>query len=572
MKLKKHIENYFPDISFDTVRDVVELDAGWKVPIEKITNYAEMLSWPPNVFIILYSLLEYTDKYRLIVSPQKHFTWKKSNNTRVVKLSKQWFDLASYQIGFNKTPLNISDIKLELNNVFSKSNLDKCVYKLFDDKKFIESVFYLVLSIDELFSDLTVPEHPIGISLTVRDLLLGPDSNIADNEKMHGCVALKTSVPQAGLTINNLTHNLTVIKPSVIPKLIINKVKKYTYDKKAYNILFLPWPLNISSSSFTKVLNPSIEMDSYFGFFNYNPKEDINLNNFATAIIGAIRRCGNIDLIVLPECSVSEKMFLRMKKYLFQIFGNEAPSLLAGVYGLESDAESGNTFSKNAAKLAFIGETDSFDSVEQKKHHRWFLDKNQLRAYNLAGALDPGKKWWENISVERRNLVTLHTADGVRLCPLICEDLARQEPVAQAVRAIGPNLVISLLLDGPQLKGRWPGKYSAVLSDDPGSSVLSVTPLGMSLRSTGLGDPPSRGVALWSEPSNGSETLYIDDNGLGILLELEVTQEKMWTIDGRDKMKSVLRKKFHSTILDEYAGSNMSFLNRILEDELRRGV
>ncbi|MEZ9120575.1 hypothetical protein [Vibrio cyclitrophicus] len=568
MIFKKHIDNFFPDIPHETK---IEIQTGMKHPRhgQGLSTFSEVLSWAPNIFVMLYSLIEYTDKYRLVVSPQAHFTWKSSNNDHVKHLTNEWQSLVDGQAG-RTAATALPLLNVELNNVFSKSNLNTCIYELCDRTDFITSVFNLIFSIDELFSDLNLARDSLGSSLgtclVVRSIVLGTDYNISDNDKKYGCVCLKTSVPQTGLTINNLTHNLTVIKPAVMPKMIVNKVQKKGYDPKAYNVLFLPWPLEIPSSSFTKVVKPSVDMEGYFGLFDYHPTEDPKLTGFISAIISAIRKVGNIDVIVLPECAVNDKTFDSMKAILFEFFKESAPSLLSGVYGKDL----GRDFSKNAARLAFIGETKSFDDLEQKKHHRWFLDRNQLRTYNLAGALDPGKKWWENIAIDRRNLIALHTSDGVKLCPLICEDLARQEPVAQSVRAIGPNLVISLLLDGPQLKGRWPGKYSAVLSDDPGASVLSVTPLGMSLRSTGAGDPPSRGVALWSEPGNGSETLYVEDEGIGILLELEVNQEAMWTIDGRKKMKSVLRKKYHSTILEQYPDTNITKLKNVLHKELNR--
>ena len=161
--------------------------------------------------------------------------------------------------------------------------------------------------------------------------------------------------------------------------------------------------------------------------------------------------------------------------------------------------------------------------------------------------------------------------DGIKLCPLICEDLARQEPVAQAVRAVGPNLVVSLLLDGPQLSNRWPGKYAAVLSDDPGSSVLTLTALGMTLRATGLGHPPSREVALWSEPGKGAESLILDDDAAGIVIELEMKDEKMWTMDGRDKIKPVLRKICHTSIQFDNPSQSVIMLKQSLIKELKRG-
>lgn len=186
-------------------------------------------------------------------------------------------------------------------------------------------------------------------------------------------------------------------------------------------------------------------------------------NQFLSFILSAIRRVGVIDLIVFPECSLSEQQFNSFTRILYNIFGKNAPSLLSGVFGKKE------SFGINSAVLAFVEEgRKGFDSITQEKHHRWSLDRNQLRNYNLAATLNPGKKWWENIEVGRRKLTTLETADGVIICPLVCEDLARQEPVAKAVRSIGPNLVIILLLDGPQISPRWPGKYAAVLSDDPG--------------------------------------------------------------------------------------------------------
>nr|WP_321460906.1 hypothetical protein [uncultured Vibrio sp.] len=255
---------------------------------------------------------------------------------------------------------------------------------------------------------------------------------------------------------------------------------------------------------------------------------------------------------------------ISFKDLLFEIFGEKAPSLLSGVFGKNDNA------GMNSALLAFIDEGgQTFDILRQEKHHRWFLDRNQLRNYNLSLALDPGKKWWENISIGRRHLTTLKTTDGVRLCPLICEDLARQEPVAQAVRSVGPNLVISLLLDGPQISPRWPGKYAAVLSDDPGSSVLSVTALGMTKRATGLGHDPSSEVALWSEPNKGSETLKVSSSQGGLVIELELEPTKMWSIDGKSQIKPILRKKMHTTVELEYGDRSVPALKQSLIKALK---
>jgi predicted amidohydrolase len=589
MKFKKFIENFFPAVNFDNFKNV-ELPSEFVFPeksnsqnnnqeaedhVKEIEDFNIILSWPPNVFLILYSLLDYTDKYRLIVSPQNHFSWKKTDNDIVINLTEEWSSFIDLPFDNNINKVTLALIQ-HLQNVFNQTNFDKCIYELFENKKFTNSLFYLVLSVDELFSDINFCDrnydNNLRLMMFVRSSIYNSVNRLSDCHGKHGFVTLKSNVPQSGLTINNLTQNLTCIKPSVKPNNIINNTIKHNFDKKSYNILFLPWPTKIESSSFTSpTQNSFLEMDDYFDFFDYKPTKEVKVQGFLNSIISAIERVGSIDLIVFPECALSEKTYDNFKRILFECFAENAPSLLAGVYG---DGDNNNQ-SKNSAKLAFIGETASFDVVEQMKHHRWFLDKTQIRNYNLGSALDSGKKWWENIDIGRRNLLTLHTTDGVKLCPLICEDLARQEPVAQAVRAVGPNLVVCLLLDGPQLSQRWPGKYAAVLSDDPGASVLSVTSLGMTLRSTGLGNPPSRGVALWSEPGKSSETLYVEepdeeDNAIGIIIELEMKDEKIWTIDGRVKLKPILRKSYHSTIYSRYPKMNTNGLKLQLMNELKR--
>ncbi len=585
VKLSKYIENYFPDCDSTSA---FQLSTKFNFPVKN--DLSSIFSWPPNVFLILYTLCEYTDKYRLMVSPQKHFAWDKNDRAESLILAEEWkcflenASLGNVTYRFfssgNNQNNNFHSLQNELANVFSPINLNRNIYDLLNDPSFSKSAFKLLISVDELFCGINICDYTFKSALSFWLLLRtgmlknsvasGADAisspNLADNNAQFGFVTFKTSVPQTGLTINNLSHNLTVIKPSVKPRVIANKLINASFDKKSYNILFLPWPLEVDSESFRQSKNKQIYMDDYFDFFDYSPTNEIKIPHFYSSLISTIERVGKIDLIVLPECAINDKMFNRLKEILFDCFGENSPSLLAGIYGDDKD----NSCAKNAAMLAFVGEARSFDSVEQKKHHRWFLDRSQLRAYNLSGALDPGKKWWENISVDRRNLLIVHTLDGVRLCPLICEDLARQEPVAQAVRATGPNLVVSLLLDGPQLKGRWPGKYSAVLSDDPGASVFSVTALGMTMRSTGLGDSPSRGVALWSEPNNGSETLELADNGIGIIVELEICEHDMWSLDGRIKKKPVLRKKFHSSIPLEF-DAPVSYLKAKLEKTIRNG-
>ncbi len=110
----------------------------------------------------------------------------------------------------------------------------------------------------------------------------------------------------------------------------------------------------------------------------------------------------------------------------------------------------------------------------QSKHRRWLLNGDQIRRYHLGHVLDPNCKWWEQIDVSSRHCDVMLFRPKATLSVLICEDLARYDPVLTVMNAIGPNLVIALLMDGPQLENR--GR----------PAVLTMTSLGMVLRSNSL--------------------------------------------------------------------------------------
>lgn len=568
MNLETLIKTHFPEFSLENFEKINLFSSNHKSElglngVKSVTGPNELVSWPPNVFLILYALLEYTDKYRLIVSPQRG-SWTEADRDEGIALKDDWLKYFSSQR--HKTFVyDLTSLTNSLEVIFSKNNFDECIYDLCESHLFISTLYKIIISVDELFSDFDVSNTKnsnLKFFLNTRKVVLNNINNLAGNDGKTGVVTHKYLVPQSGVTINNLTQHITFLKPSVKPHLTINKVTRKRHDKATYNVLFLPWPMEIEPDSFNVSKNKSnLETNDYFDFFDYAPTKEISEEKFILTLISALERVGFLDIVVLPECSVSIELLEKLKNLLFECFGKRAPSLLAGVYG--SDGK----HCKNAASLSFIGASEKFDTIEQNKHHRWFLDRSQLTNYNLANALDPGKKWWENIKVDRRRLVSLHTGDDIRVCPLICEDLARQDPVAQAVRAVGPNLVISLLLDGPQIEKRWPGKYASVLSEDPGSSVLSVTALGMTLRSTGSGFPPSRQVALWSESGKKPETLELKEDGAGIVIELKMTTEKIWSMDGRCKDKKILRKINDSTVFTKSTldALNLESLKNILK-------
>jgi hypothetical protein len=155
--------------------------------------------------------------------------------------------------------------------------------------------------------------------------------------------------------------------------------------------------------------------------------------------------------------------------------------------------------------------------------------------------LDPHVQWWEQIDVSFRNCYVTLFRPRASLAVLVCEDLARNDPVLTVMNAIGPNLVVALLMDGPQLEPRWPGRYATVLADDPGSAVLTVTSLGMVARSSMPAEPQNRAIALWKEPGGSARALKLPEEDHALLLTLTSRLVEQFTLDGRGDGRSTVQ-------------------------------
>lgn len=138
--------------------------------------------------------------------------------------------------------------------------------------------------------------------------------------------------------------------------------------------------------------------------------------------------------------------------------------------------------------------------------------------------------------MEARSLAFIAMRPWLTIAALVCEDLARQDPMADLVRSVGPNLVLALLMDAPQTVARWPARYATVLADDPGSSVLTVTSIGMAKlsRPTNCELKP-RVVALWKDARSRTPIEIEMPEGTSAVV-LNLTEERIneFTADGRD--------------------------------------
>ncbi|OYW78380.1 MAG: hypothetical protein B7Z26_09900, partial [Asticcacaulis sp. 32-58-5] len=101
------------------------------------------------------------------------------------------------------------------------------------------------------------------------------------------------------------------------------------------------------------------------------------------------------------------------------------------------------------------------------------------------------------------------------------------------LKSIGPNIVFALLMDGPQISERWSGRYALTLTEDPGSSVLTMTSMALIERSNFNRPGGSRSIALWRDDTGRAVSLECPKGALGVLLTLSGHRLDELTIDGR---------------------------------------
>src|ERR1039457_6550679 len=304
--------------------------------------------------------------------------------------------------------------------------------------------------------------------------------------------------PQNGLTERSLSHYLSLCDASEVTPHWLS----YPFlENESINLLLIPWPFEVLVNQFRETADAAAGLPEDFGFFTFTHDPESRPEDLTECVEGlhaeAMRKLGRIDGVVLPELSITDEQFRALRKSLPQ-----ECFLIAGV----GDRETAGHRGMNEVWLSFPPLAD----VVQKKHHPWKLDESQVIQYGLGGVLSPYREWWEYVDCTDRHLNFISISEDLVVCALVCEDLARPDPVANIVRTVGPNLVIALLMDGPQTKERWAARYATVLADDPGCSVLSLTSFGMARLSrpqTGLSR--SRVVALWKDRFNGATEIEL---------------------------------------------------------------
>lgn len=352
------------------------------------------------------------------------------------------------------------------------------------------------------------------------------------------CVLPKTRTTQNGHSLRALSHHL-----ALLPALGEVTPSWFPGDTKAphsgnLGLLLVPFPYRIESTAFQAF--PS-RNGAFFGVrqsWAEQKETATQLHRFLLKLLAAAKAKGMpMDGIVLPEVSlpwrVAEQVAGRLRKDGVEFF-------IAGA--LKAGRPEG---AQNASFLAAYQAGDIPYRIYQLKHHRWKLTASQIKAYRLEKRLDPAKDWSERIDISSRTCSFHVFRHGACLATLICEDLARVDPVQRILRAVGPNLVIALLMDDAQLNWRWSGRFAGMLAEDPGAAVVTLTSVGMLRRSRYGRAKGGWRVALWQEPGMRKPlqlTLRRGYHALALQLRLEGVTEV--TADGRSDEGAAVAVKY----------------------------
>jgi hypothetical protein len=315
------------------------------------------------------------------------------------------------------------------------------------------------------------------------------------------------------------------------------------------NLIAIPFPFRIDGRAFQRIADPPdvVASRTTHGrlpvFFSVAPtwlKEadgtPLRPSSICSYLRGLVRvakrEVDAVHGIVFPELALVDEL----ANSTAEILAVEEPDLELFVAGVSSPGADGG-MPTNSVFAAIFGERTSEEKIlarwHQPKHHRWKLDGSQIRKYQLGDRLDPGIPWWEGIDIGSRVCNFYSFRPGACLAALVCEDLARIDPVQRVIRAVGPNLVMALLMDGVQAEARWSGQYATVLADDPGCSVLTLTSVGMIRRALIPDGVDNVSVGLWKEPGSKARELRLPGDADALLLTLSITHRQEFALDGR---------------------------------------
>jgi hypothetical protein len=542
----------------------------------KDIHWRSFPKWPPDMFAISASIVKKYDLYTMLACPDDGNLFC---DDEVAELTSIALEYSGNLVDSLKLEKNVQQLWDKFVNITKKvdtldcvdksrlKELSKASFRLYifsdeasrgigfkwglgedeglDPRTWVQAVYYQMywgISTSETLRDQNAPDwNNFSEVLNPPDIAVEKCTTCILVPKGVACVQPKVKVPQVGCTLRSASHNLALLPPAHSVRVQWNSLAGIYRRRQSINILAIPFPFNVVGTAFKPIKHKSGQSNRYFKIEpNWLSSSENPTGKHFEELIShlaseAMEQVGKIDIVIFPEGAMN----LSSYKHVYKKLKNSTDILIAGVIDEADNGKSTKAFVGNAACVSFIHESIGSELKEeiaffkQNKHHRWKIDREQIKAYSIGDRLDPSFSWWENIALRERAVNFFTFNDDSCFATLVCEDLARIEPCQDVVRAIGPNLLFALLMDGPQIKGRWPERYAMGLSDDPGCSVLTLTSVGLLRRSNVVYSSNRQVIGLWRDPVAGTKELILPDDRKALLLTLNQADRRQRTLDGR---------------------------------------
>ena len=521
----------------------------------------DLLQWPPDVFALTDVVLTRSEAYRFALSPPNGRSWPPNDISSwadaVTDAGRRWSAWVDDSLGALPELITVEwDILQEA--------ADLPLDRLTDgsDWRVCEALLTLHAIADETCAGagiaLTTSDGPGSVYRARARELLARKGSLSRVPSFAARVLPKVRTAPHGTSPRVLSRYVGVHPPGVETRWHKVPTRRPGTDPQVQhaNFLLLPWPLRVRASDFHPVEGSVRSLtDEPYGFFEFAPAEGLDLELMDRTLVAASDEVDRVDFIVMPENAVDETEIESLEALLA---AHGVRGLIAGV---RQQRRPPGQFARNWVHLA-ASTGEEWLTIQQAKHHRWSLDEAQIEQYHLGGSLYPRIRWWEAMDVPRRSIHFVEGGDGVTLASVVCEDLAEIDEVADVLRSVGPTIVVTPLLDGPQLSSRWAARYAGVLADDPGSSVLTLTSYGMARRSRPPGHESSPIIALWKDPVKGAREIPLEDGAQGVLLTVTADLTNRRSGDGRRPVLNCT-ELFDVSIYQVHASSSGSPVPRL---------
>jgi predicted amidohydrolase len=190
------------------------------------------------------------------------------------------------------------------------------------------------------------------------------------------------------------------------------------------------------------------------------------------AALKALERsaAANCDIVVFPELCLTPHIQELLRERL-TILGDRPWLVVAGSARTPAGRATGGHFNQalvfNKGRLV----------LSHHKQYRYSMDIGQQERYGLLDALGGEVNRTEDMEVEPFEIEVLDMPAG-RLAILICEDLSIEDVVEPLVVKLGLDWLFVPVLDGCQMRTRWPARFGVKYAEK-GACVVVATSLSL---------------------------------------------------------------------------------------------